>query len=83
MKPGTKVRMRRSLKIALRKNDCDAHVREFGGCVGIVLGPVDYGTQQGPEVDVRWLPSRLKYGYDPMELKVVNTKLRGRRHATR
>lgn len=68
--------MTRSLRQTLRKGDSDAHVREFGGCVGIVIGPVDYGTQQGPEVDVRWLPSRLRYAYDPKELKRVNTKIR-------
>lgn len=45
-----------------------AHVDEFGDCVGIVEGPVDYGTQKGPEVEVLWLPSRLRYGYHPDQL---------------
>lgn len=47
------------------------HVREFGRCVGVVLGPVDFGTQLGPEVDVRWEPSGLKYGYEPEDLELV------------
>jgi hypothetical protein len=82
VKPGTIVRMRRSIKLALRRNGCDQHVREFGGCVGIVEGPA-YPSGAGPEVDVRWLPSRLRYGYDPDELKVVGTKLRGWRRSYR
>lgn len=42
------------------------HIEEFGNCVGIVEGPVDFGNGNlGPEVDVRWLPSQLRYGYDP------------------
>lgn len=41
------------------------HIKEFGDCIGIVIGLVDYGSQQGPEVDVRWQPSNLRYGYHP------------------
>lgn len=48
--------------------------------MGIVLGPTDYGTQQGPEVDVRWLPSGLRYAYSPESLKVVRTKIRNARN---
>jgi hypothetical protein len=46
------------------------HVEEFGACVGIVEGPVllDEGA---PEVNVRWKPSNLRYGYDPADLAVV------------
>lgn len=44
------------------------HVEEFGDCVGIVEGLVDFGTSKGPEVNVRWLPSKLRYGYHPDQL---------------
>lgn len=44
------------------------HVEEFGTCVGIVEGLADFGTQKGPEVDVRWQPSNLRYAYLPEDL---------------
>lgn len=58
------------------------HVEEFGDCVGIVQGPVDYNNvppdhpeydprSVGPEVDVRWQPSNLRYGYHPDELELI------------
>lgn len=47
------------------------HVEEFGNCEGVVLGQTDYGTQQGPEVDVRWEPSKLRYAYDPNDLVII------------
>lgn len=56
------------------------HLDELGDCVGIVLGPVDHDNVPstdptwnpravGPEVDVRWQPSNLRYAYDPTELE--------------
>jgi hypothetical protein len=66
---GTKVRMSAAFKRALQENGSREHVREFGECVGIVEGPVDYGTQRGPEVNVRWQPSNLRYGYHPDDLE--------------
>ena len=56
------------------------HVEEFGKCVGIVDGLTDYnnapkGTYDydpnkvGPEVDVRWEPSGLRYAYHPNDLR--------------
>lgn len=57
-----------ALKKALRRNKSGAHVKEFGHCIGIVQGPTDYGTQKGPEVDVRWQPSNLRYAYAPEQL---------------
>lgn len=45
--PATKVKMANSLKVALRKNKCAAHVREFGNCVGIVEGPATHGEACG------------------------------------
>jgi len=72
MKSGTKVRMTEAYKQQLIASDCAEHAEEFFNCVGIVEGPIDYGTQQGPEVDVRWQPSGLRYGYHPDQLVEVN-----------
>lgn len=71
MKPGTRVKMSQRLKDALKRNGSSDHVHEFGNCVGIVQGPVNYGTQVGPEVDVRWQPSNLRYAYHTDQLDVV------------
>ena len=71
MKAGTRVKMTEELRTRLLLNDCDDHVDEFGDCIGIVEGPTDYGTSKGPELDVRWQPSNLRYAYDPKYLKVV------------
>ena len=64
------------------------HVLEFGGCVGVVLGPTDYNNSKpgepgydfakvGPEVDVRWLPSNLRYAYNPADLVPTVDATRG------
>ncbi len=56
------------------------HIEEFSKCVGVVDGLVDYNnckpddpaydpSKLGPEVDVRWQPSNLRYGYDPEDLE--------------
>lgn len=42
---------------------------EFKNCIGVVLGPVMPGWE---EVDVRWEPSGLKYGYHPDHLEIVD-----------
>jgi hypothetical protein len=58
------------------------HVEEFGHCIGFVEGPLDYNNckpgsggydpaKVGPEVDVRWEPSHLRFGYAPNELELV------------
>lgn len=44
------------------------HIKEFGDCIGIVLGPSNPGWV---EVDVKWQPSNLKYCYDPKHLVEV------------
>ena len=45
------------------------HVKEFEDCTGIVIGPVEWGSgTSGPEVDVRWQPSNLRYAYLPDRL---------------
>lgn len=96
MKPGTRVRMSKALKLEMRgkcagpgrhvghgpswvsdpempDDGCAAcswqHVEEFGDCVGVVEGPTHPGC---PEVDVRWKPSNLCYGYLPSKLEVVS-----------
>lgn len=62
---GSRIRMSEEFKLALRNNNCSEHVEEFGDCLGVVIGLTDYGTHQGPEVDVRWQPSGLRYAYHP------------------
>jgi len=70
-KPGDLVKMSASYKKRIKKGIPD-HLKEFGHCCGIVEGPVDYGSQKGPELDVRWNPSRLRYGYAPKDLCLVD-----------
>ena len=72
------------LKRRLLNSASAAHVREFGNCVGIVVGKVDYNNcpttnprwdpkKVGPEIDVRWLPSNLRYAYKPDDLVVLRS----------
>lgn len=69
---GDRVKMAATVKNQLRLNGCSEHVEEFGDCVGVVEGPVDYGNGViGPELDVRWEPSRLRYAYSPEHLESV------------
>lgn len=53
-----------------------AHLKEFGDCIGIVDKLIDYNNvppehidydedKIGPEMDVHWQPSNLRYGYLP------------------
>lgn len=82
-KPGDVVRMTRTFRTMMRWSSpplwrgrrrvypSRRHIREFGRCVGVVIGLVDYGTQQGPEIDVRWQPSGLRYAYDSNNLELV------------
>lgn len=48
------------------------HIEEFGGCTGTVQGPM-FESSDAPEVDVRWEPSGLRYGYHPDDLVEVGT----------
>lgn len=73
IRKGTKVRMSTRLKQHLRRTGSAAHVKEFGDCVGIVLGKVVYPNGKTyEEVDVRWQPSNLKYMYFKNQLVRVN-----------
>lgn len=67
---GDRVRMSAALKDKLRSNGSVDHLRDFGDCYGIVLGLVTWNdeTPPGPEVDVRWHPSCLRFGYLPEDL---------------
>jgi hypothetical protein len=62
--------MSKRLKQELKSTGCQDHVNEFGDKIGVVRGPVNYGTQLGPEVDVIW-PGNLRYAYKPEDLDVV------------
>lgn len=70
MRKGTVVKMSEELKELLINNDCKAHVDEFGECEGVVIG-LTYPELPDCEVDVRWKPSDLKYGYLPKDLIVI------------
>lgn len=70
--------MRETFKKALRENGSGDHVKEFGEAVGIVEGLVDYNPTGGsdpaligPEFNVRWLPSGLRYGYSAEALTLI------------
>ncbi len=48
------------------------HIQEFGRSIGIVLGEVEWTRiDKGPEVNVRWQGTGLKYLYHPDDLEVV------------
>lgn len=67
MKKGDKVKMTEDFKKALMKNESADHIKEFGDCVGIVEG-LCYPDSSCDDVDVRWIPSGLRYGYLPENL---------------
>lgn len=80
LEPGRRVRLTRRFRKTMRWSGSRAHIKEFGRCVGIVQGPTDYNNVQpghpdydeskvGPELDVRWLPSGLRYAYPPDALE--------------
>jgi hypothetical protein len=78
LRKGDKVRMTVEFKTRMRVSSV-GHIIEFGNCVGIVQGFIDYHNDGdmldhgkiGPEVDVRWQPSNLRYAYMPEELEIV------------
>jgi hypothetical protein len=61
VKVGDRVRMTQKLKDAFIANGCRSHVREFGNCVGVIVGRSD--DCEPVSWDVRWIPSKLRYGY--------------------
>ncbi len=46
------------------------HIKEFGDCEGLVE---DLMFPEFPDLNVRWRPSGLRYGYHPNDLEVVPT----------
>lgn len=66
LKEGTKVKMSDTCKRSLIANGCEEHVKEFGDCEGVVIGPTFPGNIQFPDVDVRWFPSMLRYSYSSL-----------------
>lgn len=79
VRKGDIVRLSEAVKRRMRTTVSGAHAREFGSCVGFVNGLTDYhndgdvlGTKSmGPEVDVLWRPSGLRYAYHPKDLELV------------
>lgn len=48
------------------------HLQEFENCAGVVEGHVTGPRgERWPEVNVRWAPSNLRYGYSPDDLVEV------------
>jgi len=66
-----KVKMSEDFKKSLINSGCEDHVKEFGECVGIVEDKMFPDCDDCDEVNVRWLPSKLRYGYSPKELIIV------------
>lgn len=71
---GTRVRLTADAKDNFVKNDCQEHVDEFGHCEGVVIGPAFEDAPQMEYVDVRWIPSRLRYSYPVSALEVIAEK---------
>ena len=67
---GDKVRLTKSFKEILMGNGSHDHAKEFGDSLGIVEGPC-YPNGEGDELDVRWQPSGLRYGYPPSALQII------------
>lgn len=82
IKIGDKVKMSDNLKKELVENGCEDHVGEFGDCIGVVEGYVNYNNDGenklnkiGPEFNIRWEPTLLRYAYLPEGLiKVKNSQ---------
>ena len=83
IRPGDRVRMNNKIKHALIQNSCEDHVKEFENCIGIVQCLTDYNNclpndssydvrKVGPEWDVRWQPSNLRYAYSEEDLEIIN-----------
>ena len=73
LRTGDLVKMSEELKAGLMKNGSEAHALEFGNCEGIVEDRMfpNLPEKDAPEVNVRWLPSKLRYGYDSDELILI------------
>lgn len=47
------------------------HIKEFGNCIGKIIGYTFDDTED--YLDVRWEPSKLRYGYHYNELIIINS----------
>lgn len=81
IKAGDRVRMTRAFKLRCADSSRD-NIKEFGNSIGIVDGPVDFNRvppehpdydkeKIGPEIDVRWLPTKLRYAYAISDLELA------------
>lgn len=78
---GEKVRLTAAAKARMKGTPGLArNAAEFGDCVGIIDGLIVYkegnvleAKVEGPEYDVRWQPSGLRYAYAPEDLELVST----------
>lgn len=69
IKIGDRVKMSEELKKGMIANGSGDHIKEFGDCEGYVEENKDGVC----DFEVRWEPSRLRYGYDAKDLvKVVD-----------
>jgi hypothetical protein len=79
---GTRVRMTRAFRKKMRWSGSRAHIREFGRCIGVSQGLTEHNNvlmrdpgydfnKLGPEIDVRWEPSNLRYAYAFEDLEIV------------
>ena len=70
---GKFVRMNQQIKDRLTENNSAEHVAEFGNCIGVVEDQMVWPDGSvGPEYNVRWKPSNLRYLYGPDDLEVVD-----------
>ena len=70
---GLRVKMSDELKQSLISNDSRDHVKEFGNCIGVIEGYIDGSSEE--DVDVRWEPSKLRYGYPLKKLIIIREGL--------
>ena len=68
--------------VPFEEEDCygcsSGHADEFQGCIGLTEGLVNWNkpgesdpTKFGPELEVRWIESKLRYAYAPEQLEIV------------
>lgn len=70
MKIGAIVKLSEKFKSKMITNGCKPHIDEFGKSLGKVSGPM-WANGEGPEIDVKWEPYGLRYGYNPEDLIIV------------
>ena len=69
---GDRIKMSDELKKSLIENDSKEHVEEFGDCEGIVESWMFPDLKDVKDVNVRWKPSGLRYGYNINSLIKLN-----------